>query len=116
MKLETAIGRIRALYSKPNSTFSSHAEVENTWQKALDDFDSAMEHETDPATLEACILADENWDIHVDGRLRLLDKAKSLGVSSNAFLMDYYRYRAFILDPGPEKDEAFQSLDLLMKG
>lgn len=115
MQLFAAANRIKELYRIPNSSFSSQAEVEIVWQKAVNDFERALENENDLIVLESCILADPDWILHVDGRLNLLEKAKALGISSKNFLIDYYGYRAAHLDPGEEQEDSISKLNLLIE-
>ncbi|GAA0616434.1 hypothetical protein GCM10008943_33970 [Paenochrobactrum glaciei] len=70
----------------------------------------------DPSDLERCVLGDENWELSVDERIALLKKAKSLGASSTAFLIDFYGYMGAHLDPEPKKESSFQNLVFLLRG
>lgn len=106
---------IRNLYRTPNTEFSSQEALEEAWRQAILRFDEALAQEHDPVVLERCILQDPNWEVSVAERLKLLERARSSGVSSLAFLTDYFGYRAAHLDPGPEKEAAAKELKGLLE-
>lgn len=114
MNIIEAAAAIKALYQIPNASFSSSSEVERVWRDAIDNFRDALERECDPQVLEKCIISDPNWELSVDERLATLEKAKSLGVLSKPFLLDYFGYKAAHLDPGLEKEEAVLELKKLL--
>lgn len=114
MSIHEASRAIQELYQIPNSAYPSAIEMERVWHDALKTFEHELHAENDPLKLEACVLADPNWDLHVEGRLALLEKAKRLGAFSQAFLMDYFGYIAAHLDPSTEKTHAQEQLQKLM--
>lgn len=88
--------------------------AEARWDTARKSFHDALANSTDPAPLEEVILRDENWEISVDLRTALLERAKVLGASSHAFLCEYYGFIGMHMDPGPEHDAMRAKLDELM--
>ena len=114
MNIKDASNAIKSLYKKPNSFFESDTDANFAWEKAIHNFDRALEAENNLNTLELCVLEDSNWEISVNERLKLLKKAKILGASSNEFLIDYFGYLAAHLDPGSEKKAASKSLQVLL--
>ena len=103
------------LYRKPNSNFSSKKDMKLVWNNVLEEFDRALEDENDINVLEKCILDDINWELHVEGRLKMLRKAKMLGAKSESFLKDYYGYLAAHLDPSCGKEAAERELERLFQ-
>ena len=85
MSIFKASDAIKKLYQVPNSSYPTVVEMERVWNVALKAFEHELYAENDPLKLEACVLADPNWDLHVEGRLALLEKAKRLGAFSRAF-------------------------------
>ena len=114
MNIIEASQDIIKLYQKQSSDFSSEKEMEVIWKNAIDKFDRALKDENNLGTLEKCIFNDINWELHVEGRLKILKKAKSLGANSEKFLKDYYGYLAAHLDPSDEKETADKELKRLL--
>lgn len=113
--LHIAADEIKRLYTIPNTAYASVQEVEMVWQAASDIFNHALGAENNKHVLEQCVLADPNWELSVDERLCLLEKAKKLGASSRPFLLDYHGYLAAHLDPGPEQAAAAAMLEVLLQ-
>lgn len=85
------------------------------WDAALRDLNYALCDTSDSDVLERCILDDESWELPVDERFLILRKAKTLGASSVAFLIDYYGFLSAHLDPGIEKDDADRGLAEILR-
>lgn len=107
MNIVQAAERIKELYQIDGAN-------EGQWEKALSNFLSCLDVSDDAGELELCILSDKNWELSVGERIQLLEKAKSLGASSPAFLKDYYGYLGAHLDPSPEQEHARHQLDRLL--
>ena len=108
MSVVQASERIKSLYRESSND-------DQVWKSALDAFGFALNSENDAETLERCILDDNNWELPVQLRIDLLNKAKALGCRSRAFLMDYYGYKAAHLDPeDEERIQARKELEKLM--
>ncbi len=86
-----------------------------TWRDVLSSFDKAVEECSDVDMLVKCLLEDDLWYIPFDSRMKLMEKAKSLGGCSLDFLADYYSFKAAFLDPGKEYDNAVAKLDKLFQ-
>ena len=50
-----------------------------TWRDVLSSFDKAVEECSDVDILVKCLLEDDLWYIPFDSRMKLMEKAKSLG-------------------------------------
>jgi hypothetical protein len=87
---------------------------EYEWNHAIENFAATLASTNDSDELEKCILSDESWELSVDARLALLEKAKSTGASSMSFLKDYFGYLAAHLDPSEEKSSADRELQKLL--
>lgn len=110
MDIEDAIKQIKGLYQSANTNAKD-------WADAAAEFRAALDRTDDFERLEACVIADENWDISVEERQMLLKKAKALGANSKSFLADYYGFLAAHLDPGQDKDAARAALqEVLAEG
>lgn len=115
MSLNEKIDVIKGLYRISNASFASEFEAKSAWSKAINDFDNSLINENNLNVLETCILEDQNWELHVQGRIAILRKAKELGATSDEFLKDYYSYMFAHLDPGSEKDTAKLELKRLIE-
>ncbi len=101
--------QIREMYeAEVNSDIS-------TWRDVLSNFDKAVEGCSDVDMLVKCLLEDDLWYIPFDSRMKLMEKAKSLGGCSLEFLVDYYSFKTAFLDPGKEYDDAVVKLDELFQ-
>lgn len=83
----------------------------NAWNAVFNSFDQALDECSDVDILVKCLLQDDEWLIPFDSRIKLMEKAKSLGGDSFEFLADYYSFKTAFLDPGDEYDEAAKRLD-----
>ena len=61
-----------------------------------------------------CLMLDNEWLIPFDYRLFIMEKAKSLGANSKAFLIDYYGYKAAFLGRSEEQQQAKNRLKQLL--
>ena len=86
-----------------------------TWRDIFSKFDKAVEECFDVDMLVNCLLEDDSWYIPFDSRMKLMEKAKSLGGCSLEFLADYYSFKTAFLDPGKEYDDAVVKLDELFQ-
>lgn len=107
MKIMEASTVIKELYRNGVSD-------EVQWSNALENFAKVLSETDNSDELESCILSDENWELSVNERLNLLEKAKLGGASSIPFLKDYYGYLAAHLDPSEEKTSAQKKLQKLI--
>lgn len=107
MNILDATKQIINMYNSPEN--SSAIE----WHDIFKKFDSALEGCSDLHILLKCIFYDENWYLPFDYRIKLMEKAKSLGADSYRFWADYYSYKVSFLDPGEEYDKASFCLDKL---
>lgn len=88
---------------------------QDEWDDAMSDFDQALIHEHDPNIIEKCVLLDENWELPVENKLKLLKAGKSMGLSSIEFEVEYHKYMCAHLDYGDhEKDISCTKLQELM--
>lgn len=111
MSLMNAVANIQNLYRAPNDPLKSEAEIRNVFADAHKQFYAALEAEEDAAVIESCIFADPNWELSVEAREALIRKGKKLGLSSPAFLLDYYSFLSGHLDPCEEKTNARNWVD-----
>ncbi len=111
MKLLNAVTQIQNLYRVPNDPEKSEDEIKDVFAIAHKNFHQALDTEQDATVIETCLLADPNWELSVEAREALLRKGKALGLSSQAFLLDYYSYLGAHLDPGEEKTKAKKWVD-----
>ncbi|MDP8100371.1 hypothetical protein [Phocoenobacter atlanticus] len=91
---------------------TTHSKIE--WDLAIKNFNNCLLKENNLIILEQCILNDPDWELHVEGRLFLLDKAKRLGACSRKFLIDYYGYLSAHLDPSERRQHAEKKLEELL--
>lgn len=108
MDLREATELIKKLYKK-NIT----SDID--WNYAISNFKKSLDKENNVDVLEQCILDDLNWELHVEGRIALLHKAKCYGASSKKFLIDYYGYLSAHLDPSEEQRCAETELSKLLE-
>ena len=111
MSLINAIIEIQNLYRAPNNPAETEAETIEIWEHAHKNFYNALEDENDPKVIESCTFSDPNWELSVEAREALVRKGKKLGLSSQAFLLDYYGFLCAHLDPCEERTHAKQWID-----
>ena len=69
------------------------------WEDSRRRFINALARENSPTRLEEAVIYKWSWDLPIDLKMKLLERAKDAGCDSFKFWQDYYKYLAAHLTP-----------------